>query len=144
MTLPYKPISVSEGPITTDVMNQFANNDQWLFENMPRISYRAYGTVKNTGLKILATDVIIPQTNARGTSRGIYFSGYFSAGCNPIVVAQPIATNGQRRFFCHVNGIGRPTPDHNGCTISLIASELNPTYDKIGAAVYVHAIAIGW
>ena len=144
MTLPFKPLSFAEEVITTDKMNQLANNDQWLYENMPRIGYRGYGINKSTGLKILATGVAFAATTARSATRGLYFSGYFSTGCQPFCIAQAIATNGQRRFFVHVNGIGRAVPDHNGCTITLTSSELNPTYDKIGATVHVNLIAIGY
>jgi len=144
MTLPYKPVSWGEEPMSVDKLNQMTNNDQWLFENTPRMKYAAYTLTKNSGLKILATYAYVPPNRNRGTTRGVYFGSFFSVGCQPIVVATPVATNSQRRFFVAVNGIGRAVPDHTGAQITLQASELNPKNDKLGGAVYVHVIAIGW
>lgn len=144
MTLQYKAVSWGEEPTSADKLNTMANNEQWLFENTPRMKYSGYNLTKTSGLKILATYALIPATTARGTSRGVYFGSFFSTGCQPIVIAQPVPTNGQRRFFVTVNGINRAVPDHTGAAITCIASELNPKNDKIGASVYCHVIAIGW
>lgn len=145
MTQPYKAVSWNEEPISVDKLNTMTNNDQWLFENTPRMKYHGYNILKTSGLRILATYALIPATTARASSRGVYFGSFFSQGCQPIVVAQPVPTNsGQRRFFVAVNGIGRAVPDHTGATITLTASELNPKSDRIANQVYCHVIAIGW
>jgi len=144
MTQPYKAVSWNEEPVSTDKLNTMTNNDQWLFENTPRMKYHGYNLIKTSGLKILATYVTIPPTTATSAGRNLYFGSFFSAGCQPIVVASPASTNAQRRFFIAVNGIGKAVPDNNGAQIYLVPSEANPKNNKIGATVYCHVIAIGW
>jgi hypothetical protein len=144
MTQPYKPVSWTEEPMSVDKLNQMTNNDQWLFENTPRMRYSAYSLTKPSGLKILSTYAFIPRTLNRTLSRNVYFGSFFSVGCQPILAVSPVSTGTQRRFFTAVNGIGRAVPDHTGATITLTASELNPKNDKILHSVYVHVIAVGW
>lgn len=144
MTTPYKAVSWGEEPTSVDKLNQMTNNDQWLYENTPRMKYSGYSLTKTSGLKILATYSLIPFTTNRSASRGLYFGSFFSTGCQPIVVAQPVPGGAQRRFFIAVTGIGRGVPDHTGAMLHLTASELNPKTDRIANSVYVHCIAIGW
>jgi hypothetical protein len=144
MTQPYKPVSWSEEPTSVDKLNQMTNNDQWLFENTPRMKYNAYSLNKQSGLKILATYAFMPYTLATAQSRAVYFGSFFSVGCQPIVVATPVPLGPQRRFHVAVNGIGRAVPDHTGCFIQLSPDEWNTKNNRVSQSVYVHLIAIGW
>lgn len=144
MTLPYKPVSWIEEPVATDKLAQMANNDQWLYENTPRMKFQGYNLLKTSGLKILATYGIIAPTTIYAGSTNVYFGSFFSVGCQPIVVAQTIATNSQRRFHINVNGIGRAVPDHTGATLYIVTDEPSTKDVPIRASVYVHTIAIGW
>jgi hypothetical protein len=130
--------------LDVDKLNAMTNNDQWLFENMPRARY-AGNVSKDSGVKILGTRAVIgPNTSSSGGAR-IYFGNTFSTGCTPIVVASVIPTNWQRRFHCVVNGLGKNIfPDHNGCLITVSSAEVNPKNMKMASNVYVQVVAIGW
>ena len=145
MTLPYKALMWSDNEgLDVDKLNAMTNNDQWLFENMPRTRYSANVT-KDSGVKILGCRAYVPPTSGNYSVATIYFGNMFSVGCNPLVVATASSTNWQRRYICAVNGIGsQVVPDYTGCMIGLSADELNPKVNTIAAPVYINVIAIGW
>lgn len=146
MTLPYRALMWSDNEgLDVDKLNAMTNNDQWLFENMPRAKYIDGAVNKDAGIKVLGVRGYVPPTSGNGYTTSVYFGNVFSAGCKPIVVATAVSTNWQRRYICAVNGLGSLVfPDHNGCRVGVSADELNPKVNKIAAAVYVNVIAVGW
>ena len=145
MTLPYKPTTWSDSePIDVMKLQQMTNNDQWLFENTPRMKYYGAGT-KTAGVKVLGSRLLLtPRTTATGTA-DIYFGGFFSVGCTPIVTASVSSTNWQRRWFVAVNSMtGNTVPDHNGARITVTSAEVAAANQKIAANLYLNVQAIGW
>jgi len=145
VTLPYKALMWADNEdLDVDKLNAMTNNDQWLFENMPRARYSG-NVSKDSGVKILGTRKVIPPNSSSMGSASVYFGNTFSAGCSPIVVASVVSTNWQRRFHCVVNGLGKNAfPDKNGCVITVGSAELNPKNMRMASSVYVQVIAIGW
>jgi hypothetical protein len=130
--------------LDVDKLNAMTNNDQWLFENMPRAKYSG-NVSKWDGVKILGTRAVVPANNRPANAATVYFGNTFSSGCQPIVVATAIPTNWQRRYHTVVTGIGKNTvADKNGCVVTVSSAEINPKQMKLAAAVWVQVIAIGW
>lgn len=145
MTLPYKPLSWADNEVlNTDKLNAMTNNDQWLFENMPRVTF-AGNAKKTSGVKMLATRGIVAPNNSAAGSTVVYFGSTFSVGCNPIVVATSVPSDYKRRFHTVVRGIGSlMLPDHTGCQVIVSSAEVNPTIMKLTSNVYVMVVAIGY
>lgn len=145
MTLPYKALQWADNEdLDVDKLNAMTNNDQWIFENMPRARYAA-NVGKTAGVKILGTRAVIPATTSSLGRVTVYFGTTFSTGCQPIVVATAVPTNWQRRFHCVVNGLGKNVlPDHNGCVVTVTSAELAAKNQKLASNVWVQIVAIGW
>lgn len=145
MTLPYKALQWADNEdLDVDKLNAMTNNDQWLFENMPRARY-AGSVTKDSGVKILATRAVVPPNSSASGGARVYFGNTFSAGCSPIVVASVVPTNFQRRFHIAVSGLGKNVfPDKNGALITISSDEVNPKNMKMLSNVYVQVMAVGW
>lgn len=137
---PYVPVTWGDEPIFTDKLNQMGNNEQWLFENAPRMQYSAYGVQKPTGVKIMAGLLIFPPSPTAGAQGYYYFGSFFSSGCNPIIVCTVNTLDGQRGGVVSIRGIGMTIPDHRGFGSSIN----NSTVTQITAQTYIHFIAVGW
>jgi hypothetical protein len=131
-------------PLDRDKLNQMANNDQWLYENTPRISYNAHGVVKPNGAKILAGMNVAPAVRASVTWASIYFGSFFSQGCRPIVVGTVISGISRTRYELIVRGIGTVFPDHRGCQFAVTTDEVTSTnnYHTVGPGI--NWVAVGW
>lgn len=136
---PFVPTSWGEEPITTDKLQVMSSNDQWLFENTPKISFSNMGVTKASGSKILTGGTYVPPNNKISVRSTAYFGTYFSPGCRPIVVASVFAYP-QMRIACSIAGIGSiACPDHRGCVFYIWAGDFNPKY-----AILKHAVRISW
>ena len=137
---PFKRISwqINEA-ITTTKTNAMANNDNWLYENMPRLQY--WGAVKRaTGLKMLAGITYLNPAKTNKLGKTITFGSYFSAGCRPIIVTGTQGSNAMRAH-CTFRGISNLNPDHLGFVVTLYASQAGQTFSS---GVYVNCIAVGF
>lgn len=142
---PYAPQSWGDNePIFTEKLNAMTNNDQYLFENMPAVYYNGHGVQKTAGTKILSAAVSIAPNSksANGVAR-FYFGSFFSAGCNPFVIAS-INSYPQGRFHLWTRGIDTFWPDHRGFEVNIGSDEINSKNNRISATVWVPFIAIGW
>ena len=142
--LPYKSVSWGVEPISKDKLNQMANNDQWLFENTPRMMYNARGVKKTSGVKILAGIALAPASKTTVTSVAVYFGSFFSQGCTPVVVATPVHASGRTRMHTIVKGIGTGYPDHRGVTLVVTADEYNSAVNNFPYGMAFNYIAVGW
>jgi hypothetical protein len=141
---PYKPTTWGDEPIYTDKLLQMTNNDQYLYENMPRMSFNTYGIKRTSGLKIMAAICIVPASASSGSTAVFNFGTFFSSGCKPVIVTGNQPTQGTRwRNHVIMRGIGSYYPDHRGVTISVMANEPTTKTNSVGTT-YVHFIAIGW
>jgi hypothetical protein len=131
-------------PLFMEKLNQMANNEQYLFENMPKMYYNAHGVKKSTGVRILSSVVGIPANSKspNGSAR-YYFGNFFSSGCRPLVVAS-VNSYPQGRYHLNTRGIDTFWPDHRGFEARIAADELNPKNNKISATVWIPFVAIGW
>lgn len=114
------------------------NNDQWLYENMPRMFYNAHGLKRTNGIKLATGFAVLMPNKTHAISAAIYFGNYFSQGCKPVV----LATNNnhrQPRLFIWTSGIGDRSnvnyyPDDRGFSIQV----------QIDSGVINSSLAIPW
>lgn len=149
---PYKNVTWPIGaPVVTDTLNDMANNDQWLFENMPRIQYSAHGIKRNSGIKILAGVTRYPgnETVAEGSAVDISFGSFFTPGCNPVVVATISASSSPHKKYVTTSALGAhavETIDHRGFSayVSAMPWSGRVGFVPLGNSGLVHYIAIGY
>lgn len=120
-TTPYSPVQWSpDEPIYTRKLNTMTANDQWLFENMPRLSYRGYNnTVRRTeNTKIMSGAVYFTAHTTDYAERTVEFGTFFSTACNPIIIVGGVVTPvwAGNRVWVGARGFGGGTPDHRGFT----------------------------
>jgi hypothetical protein len=100
---PYKPISFTNEAVTQQKMIQLANNQQWLFENNPRMRYSVSGIIRDAGTKVIVGKSPFPFTPSSNFSYvPIYFGSFFTAGCKPVVVATAESANDGFTHRAHV------------------------------------------
>lgn len=142
--LPYKAVSWGDEYLSTEKLNQMTSNDQWLYENMPKMNFNTYGVKKTTGVKVMAAICIVPASTASSSSATFNFGTFFSPGCKPVITTGvQITQNTRWRNHAVIAGLSSYTPDHRGMKISLLANELSAAYNSI-RTTYVHFIAVGW
>ena len=142
---PYKPVSWGTEPITQDKLNTMASNEQWLFENTPRVLYNVDSLKRTSGVKILSGMGLV-KTNGSSSfgASNILFGTFFSSGCKPIVVATA-CTAKQGRISLVTRGIDHQArPDYRGFQVLLSTAELTRAHNKLLSNVYIPYIAIGW
>lgn len=141
---PYVSVFWNDSEITsTDKLNQMGNNEQWLFENTPRVYYNAAGVSRTSGVKVLAGTAIIAPTNTSYANAQVSFGTFFSTGCMPIV-SLGIMSYPTFRLTVAFSGIGQVLPNNNGIFIRLTSTDPTLANQKIANTVYVNYIVIGW
>lgn len=142
MTTPYRPVSFTNEQPTRTKMQQLANNQQWLFENMTRLRYAAYGLTRDSGLKILTGKTSFPVVRNRNYYYAqIYFGSFFSAGCKPLVIATVETTGGNmHRSKVVVQSRAAGGIDNTGFT-AIVSTE---SYRTVGSAGWINWFAIGY
>jgi hypothetical protein len=141
----YTPVSWSDNePLLTEKMSAMTQNDQYLFENMPRVYYNAHGVKKATGTKIMTGFVAAPYTQNVYSSNTFNFGSFFSAGCRPVVVAGAPHSWPRIRYLVAVRGIGTTFPDHRGFEIRVSSAEVNAKENRLPHTVWVPFIAVGY
>lgn len=147
MTAPYQSVAFNYGDqLLIPQMNQLANNTQYLFENLAKVRYRSSAINRDTTTKILAVRTPVSATPARQQRADIYWNGFFSSGCAPIVVATAIS-HPQKRLNVVVCGLGGVVlPDSRGCMAQVEADEV---YSEVPGGnivnnLYIDLIAIGY
>lgn len=141
----YKPVTWGEEPTTTAKLNQMANNTQWVYENMPRMLFTAYGVKKTTGVKILSGVAIIPASGSTWSSINVSFGTFFTPGCKPVVVTGHQPTSAKWRFQITIQGLSERNIDHRGVKIAAGADYYGTTVKNVcDVANTIHYIAVGW
>lgn len=96
---PYKNVTFStNSPLDKDTLNQMANNSQWLFENLPKVTYAATGIKRSAGMKILAGVTPYQPTPWEHTGVVVNFSNFFTPGCQVVVVANNVSGYTNRKY----------------------------------------------
>lgn len=111
----YKNVSWSTGDTAVkEKLNQMANNDQWLFENMPKAVFNSGNIKRAAGVKIMAGASPYPVSITDWVTIQVNFGNFFSAGSSPVVVASA-STGGSARKFVTLTGLnGYDLIDHRG------------------------------
>ena len=143
---PYKAISFSPGEILTRTkLNQMTNNEQWLYENRIQGKYSAHGLNRTAGVKMAAGIATFATTTTGGRAVAVNFGGFFSVGCNPIVVCTPTGGGSGRLHNAITSQSGTGFPNYQGFTIHMLPDYgLGPSTYRIYMTVYGAWIAIGW
>lgn len=142
----YKPVYWGEEPVSTAKLNQMVNNTQWVYENMPRMNFAAYGVKKTSGIKIMAGTAVLPATGAAVSALDVSFGNFFTAGCRPVVVTGIQPTSGLIRFYLTVRGISENNVDHRGVKMQAVAEYYGSSTKTpvISNPIVAHYIAVGW
>jgi hypothetical protein len=140
----YDPVSWTSGPITTNALQQMANNDQWIYENMPRMVYYSPSINRSSGLKIASGRTTFGSSHLMYKDVTVYFGNFFTAGCKPVVVATVHSFGGQRQLAT-VRGLGNAHAIDNRGFISQISSQENYPHavNRIAGGI-LNWIAVGY
>lgn len=141
---PYKPVSWNDRSLSTERLQQMANNDQWLFENSPRIRYSANNITRDSGLKVIAgKTAYAAQPTLDYTNVEVYFGSFFTVGCRPSVSTTVETSLSGNRKFASIRGFGGQEVDYRGFIAHVTAHEtVNHPWGISGG--WVHWIAIGY
>lgn len=141
---PYKPTSWGENePAWASKLNDMTANDQWLFENSPRMLYTAYSMRRTEGIKI-ASGILYCLPSPSGIQQHrVEFGPFFSEGCKPVVVTGLMHNGEVRMTFGVANLNGGPYVDHRGFSLlgGAIHHEKSKAFTK---GFWIPWIAIGY
>lgn len=140
----YVPVSWTSGPVSLDKLEQMANNTQALHESKPSTVIRHAEVTRNKGVKILAGSSLFQPSGGWNQNVDLYFGNYFSAGCNPIVLAQHYGFP-QTGLNTAVKGLGgTKIPDHRGFTTYVWCDDRKGNKGVISSPYYIAYIAVGF
>lgn len=145
----FVPVSWNGESISTDKLNQMANNDQFLFDRTPLVRYAFQGgqqtITRDNSVKIISGKTpFVPSANTDWIRQNIYFGTFFSAGCSPVVTAT-VETQGPERRTVSIHGLGglNTDIDINGFVAHVwVASDTGNPY--VSTSGFIHWIAVGY
>jgi len=142
---PYKPVNFSSESLSQTKLQQLANNQQWLFENTPRVRYSASGLTRDSGTKILSGKINYGTSPGDAVEMLVYFGNFFTAGCNPNVVITVQTNGGWLRKFGTIRSLqGLAAPiDHTGFIVHVTTHE-RAVPANFEAGGWVHWQAVGY
>lgn len=141
---PYKAVNWQDDePVFTNKLNVMTQNDQWLFENTPRMLYTGFNQRRTEGMKI-ASGILLCNPNPYGVQQHVvYFGSFFSEACTPVVVTG-LMHQGEVRITFGVKGIGQTYVDHRGFEILGGAINHNANWKAMTKQFWVTWIAVGY
>lgn len=140
----FTDVSFNDEALDATKLAQMMGNDRYLFENSPRVFYKAHGINRGQGLKIVAGIATVPITRRNWVQVDVYFGSVFSVGCRPTVV-QSITSKWQAKLHVISRGLGNtPWPDHRGMNFLVASNESTPANDIIQHTTPIAWIAVGW
>jgi len=140
----YKPVYWNIETLDKDKLNTMTANDQYFYENMPKVMFNSYGIKRTNGVKMMAGVVITPVSKTANSTARYDFGTFFSSGCKPIIVTGTQPTSARGRIHVMVRGINSNYPDNRGFVVTSSADELTGKNNVMDAKIYVHFLAIGW
>lgn len=139
MTTPFRPVNFGTESLTSDKLQQLANNTQYLFDNASKVRYKLGALERESGVKILTGKATLPPQTDRNYGRvDVYFGNFFTSGCRPIVVAG--VESGMVRVQVSIKGHGDGSIDHTGFR-GYVSSDYYKTLDQ---STVVAWIAVGF
>lgn len=144
---PFSSVSWGDEAITPNKLNQMANNDNWLYDNTPRMYYNAWGIRRNSGLVVAGGVARVGATKAAYSHVNVNFGTYFASGSKPIITTG-VMTGPQGRLSIIVRGpTGGATttdgPDHTGFSIWVYPNNIVAASNYIQQDVYINWISMG-
>lgn len=141
---PYKPVSFTSESITQQKLQQMANNEEWLFENTPRLRYSTSGLTRDAGIKLISGKTPHAQVNAEHLDVPVYFGSFFTGGCKPIVTATVEHNGGGGRRLATIRGHGGEI-DHRGFIAHVTTQEDYPgAIRNFNSGGWLHWMAVGY
>jgi len=139
---PYRPVAVNDKSLTKEKLQQMVNNEQWLFENSPRMRYTMHdgGLTRDNGAKILAGKALFGASTKDWVERTIYFGNFFSAACKPIVQVTIETTGTHLRKLATARSIDGGEIDHRGFICHISAQERNAKVIETWGLIHYTAI----
>lgn len=139
---PYRVVSWEpDEVITVSKMRQLADNQQWLFDNMPRARY-THGVNRNEGVKLLGGYILHPASTTAQSDRTVYFGEFFTMNCRPAVSCSIVSNFG--RVDHVISGIGVLLPDHRGFVSKIRMDALVSGNNVMNSNMYVGWLALGY
>lgn len=134
---PYKSITWTNEPITTAKLDDMANNEQWLYENSPRVVYYANNVYRASGIKIMAGMTLISGAGNKFWGNVVYFGDFFTPGTIPVITLGALPGPGMYEVTCWQQGINQWLPDHRGVEIyashpTLLTKDIWVSFHAIG------------
>lgn len=144
-TTPYKPVSFTSESISQTKLQQMANNEQWLFENMAKMRYATQALTRDAGVRVISGKTPFGTTTggASAIDTHIYFGSFFTAGCKPVVTGMVETTGPHLRKLITIRGFGGEV-DHRGFVAHLSTQEFPGVPVNIEASGWIHWQAIGY
>jgi len=136
---PYVPVTWGDEPVFTDKLNQMGNNEQYLFENSPRMYYNSYGIKKTSGVKVMCGILVLPTSKTRIKTGIFNFGTFFSAGSYPTVTTGVAPRGGSTGGTLTLRSVDAGSIDYRGFRATLYSNVAPDPY-----ATYIHFIAMGW
>lgn len=146
---PYKPVSWPVGS-PTDVarLSQMASNDQYLFENMPKMTYSSAGLKRAAGVKVLSGKALYTAQTVDWAVVDISFGNYFSPGCQPVVVCTVASYWSHRKYVTVCGFDGTEIIDHRGFKATVASYEGtvrgNAAWSVLNPGGHINWIALGY
>ena len=90
----YKDVVWSSGDnYDKEKLQDMADNSRLVYQRLPRMVYNAYGVTRTENIKFAGGVAITPSSqNTHAVYTDVYFNGFFSPGCTPIVTCTPMLT----------------------------------------------------
>ena len=137
---PYVPVTWGDEPIFVDKLNQMGNNEQWLFENSPKMYYDAYNIKKPSGVKIMAGILVLAGSTTKIQTGTFFFGSFFSSGSHPIVVTSVVPKDGGGDYSTTLRSVdANGLIDYRGFRATTFSGR---TAEPAG--LYIHFVAVGW
>lgn len=141
---PYKPVSFTSESVTQQKLQQMANNDQWLFENTPRLRYSVNELTRDGGIKMISGKTVYSQVDREYLDVFVYFGSFFTGGCKPIVTATVEHAGGGGRRLATIRGHGGEI-DHRGFIAHVTTQADYPgAFRNFDSGGWLHWQAVGY
>ena len=146
----YKDVTWGPSPEPLDIgkLNTMAANTRYVYENLPKMTYRPWsGAGRDQGIKVACGVAAVPgNSSSYLTYITVNYGGFFTPGCRP-VITMSLQSPGHRRIlptFYGIDGVDT-SPDHRGfgAAIAAVPGQTNKT-NPLEQTFHLHWIAIGY
>jgi hypothetical protein len=138
----FKPVSWQPNQLIEKVqMDQMSANDQYLYDNMPKMVYKN-PTRTETALKILAgVSTGLGPIAAQGAGVDVNYQGEFATGCFPVVTTGAIVLGSNE---CIGTATIYQIPTDSKMSLRFEIRQAVKANQRIKSAVYIHWMAMGY